>query len=111
MKSRGVHILVAEAFIPNPKNLPVVHHADDTKINSCIWNLAWVTYSENTKFAYKTGKIKSLSRLAPEEVMYIRKSYVPRHPEFGIKAMSKKFKVHQTTISDIIHYVTYKNIS
>lgn len=110
MKSRGVHIIVAEAFAPNPRNLPVVHHADDTKINSCVWNLAWVTYSENTKFAYKTGKIKPLSRLAPEEVMYIRKNYIPRHPEFGIKAMAKKFKVHQTTISDIIHYVTYKDI-
>ena len=106
----GIHILVAEAFTPNPQNLPVVHHADDTKINSCVWNLAWVTYSENTKFAYKTGKIKPLSRLAPEEVMYIRKNYIPRHPEFGIKAMAKKFKVHQTTISDIIHYVTYKDI-
>ncbi len=61
MKSRGVHIIVAEAFIPNPKNLPVVHHIDDAKINSCIWNLTWVTYSENTKLAYRAGKIKCVN--------------------------------------------------
>ncbi len=113
MKSRSVHIIVAEAFIPNPKNLPVVHHIDDTKSNSCIWNLAWVTYSENTKLAHRAGKIKCVNynrKFTPKEVMYIRKNYIPRHPKFGIKAMAKTFKVHKTTISDIIHYVTYKNI-
>ena len=30
-KQRRVHILVAEAYIPNPDNLPVVMHLDNNK--------------------------------------------------------------------------------
>ena len=59
MKSRGVHILVAEAFIPNPKNLPVVHHADDTvysqklcSTSSGIWNKSNVEKIQSTPDNY-----------------------------------------------------------
>lgn len=58
-----LHVLVAKAFIANPQKLPVVHHIDDNKINSCIWNLVWVTRSENTKLAYQSG-IKNLHGVA-----------------------------------------------
>ena len=41
------HRLVAEAFIPNPNNLPEVDHIDTNKDNNCVDNLRWVTHSEN----------------------------------------------------------------
>lgn len=44
---RKVHRLVAEAFIPNPNNLPEVDHIDTNKDNNCVDNLRWVTHSEN----------------------------------------------------------------
>lgn len=47
-----VHRLVAEAFIPNPLNLPVVMHLDNDKSNNYYLNLKWGTVSENTKQAF-----------------------------------------------------------
>lgn len=54
-KQRRVHILVAEAWIPNPDNKPIVMHKDNNKQNNSINNLKWGTISENTKQAYDDG--------------------------------------------------------
>ena len=35
-----VHRAVAEAFIPNPNNLPVVMHLDANKLNNAVSNLS-----------------------------------------------------------------------
>ena len=42
-----VHRLVAQYFIPNPNNLPVVRHLDGDKENNDVSNLAWGTHSDN----------------------------------------------------------------
>ena len=41
------HRLVAEAFLENVKNLPVVNHKDGNKLNNAVDNLKWVSYSDN----------------------------------------------------------------
>lgn len=54
-KQRRVHILVAEAYIPNPNNYPVVMHLDNDKQNCCVENLKWGTVKENTQQAFDDG--------------------------------------------------------
>lgn len=52
------HRLVAEAFIENLDNLPVVNHKDGNKLNNNIDNLEWVSYSENAKHAHNLELIQ-----------------------------------------------------
>ena len=51
-RQRRTHILVAEAYIPNPNNYPYVCHKDDNKENKHMNNLEWGTPSQNTKDAH-----------------------------------------------------------
>ena len=50
---RTVHRLVAEAFIPNPNNLPQINHKDENRANNSISNLEWCDGKYNTN--YGTG--------------------------------------------------------
>lgn len=48
-KSKAKHRLVAEAWIPNPDNLPIVDHINGDRMDCSIENLRWVTYKENSQ--------------------------------------------------------------
>jgi hypothetical protein len=50
-----IHRLVAEAFIPNPNDYPLVRHLDDDPANNCVWNLAWGTQEDNVRDMYANG--------------------------------------------------------
>jgi len=60
--SKLVHRLVAEHFISNPYNYPVVNHKDGNKLNNNIENLEWTTHSLNQKHAYEKGFNPSTKR-------------------------------------------------
>ena len=57
-RKRGIHQLVAEAFVHNPHDKPVVHHKDNDKTNNCAENLEWLTFEENSSRAHAGGMIK-----------------------------------------------------
>lgn len=55
-KWASIHRLVAQAFIPNPENLPIVMHLDDNTKNNRVDNLRWGTYRDNTHDSIQKGR-------------------------------------------------------
>ena len=49
--TRRLHRLVAQAFIPNPNNYPIVGHKNNVKSDSGAENLYWTTNTENIQKA------------------------------------------------------------
>ena len=59
-RSVGGYRLVAETYIPNPKNLKEVNHIDRDKTNNNVSNLEWLTKKDNLADAHaKKYKLKT----------------------------------------------------
>lgn len=63
-KAFRVHRLVAQAFIPNLNNLPIVNHINGVKDDNRVDNLEWCTEKHNTIHAHKTGLAKHSKKVA-----------------------------------------------
>ena len=114
-KNRFVHVLVAQAFIPNPEGKRQVNHIDGDKNNNRVSNLEWVTPAENIHHAFETGLRKIgcehfRAKLTAEQVREIRRDCVPGDPELGFKSFSRKFNVTPKIIRDAFYGKSYQNV-
>ena len=111
IKQRTIHVLVAEAFIPNPDNKPQVNHRIGMKFNCHVSNLEWATGSENMQHAVKNGLSKSGvdrsdSKIKNEaDIIYIRDN--PDH--LSQDELAAMFGVDKTAISLIQLGKSYPN--
>lgn len=100
-KMFSVHRLVAQAFIPNPDNLPMVNHKDENPLNNIVSNLEWCTNKYNinygsclTKRSIKLGTgVEQIDRKTGEHIATFT----------SITRASKTTGLSRTTISKILN--------
>lgn len=116
-RKKYTHRLIAEAFIPNPKNKPEVNHINGIKNDNRIKNLEWATYSENIKHAYNTGlRIHNVgkgekcprSKLTEKQILKIREKYTTGN--YTYKQLADEYSVTDTTIGLIIRRENWSHI-
>ena len=79
-RTASVHRMVAEAFIPNPYNLPEVNHIDCDRTNNCIENLEWCTHTDNIYYSIKMGNHISTTDVSGAN-----------NPNFGNDTLKRKY--------------------
>lgn len=114
-----IHRLVAEAYIPNPNNYPLVMHLDDDKTNNKVENLQWGTYSMNNQSAYdrglksgfykgKFGENHAASKISDKDRGRICRLY--SYGVFTRKELAHKFNLCTSQIGNILRNFKYKSV-
>ena len=112
--SAKVNKLVAEAFVPNPNNLPTVRYIDGNKMNNNASNLIWSTHKDNTAHAIELGNVNhngensALSRYTENTIQSIRREF----DKGGVtkKALSDKYGMSYTNVLRIINRDIWNHI-
>ena len=116
------HRLVAEAFIPNPDDLPFVNHKDENRQNNNVDNLEWCTVQYNNNYGTRKEKLRKTSGIRVAQyttdgkLVKIWNSMSEASQSFGckttanIRRVCKKIKGRNTYRGYVWRYVDKKVI-
>lgn len=89
-KSFQVHRLVAEAFIDNLDNKPIINHKNFNKLDNNVNNLEWCTQKENVNYSICNMKHRKIITHSNTKEKYI--SYRKSTNRYRITIDKKEYK-------------------
>ena len=108
-KFYSIHRLVAQAFVPNINNYPIVNHKDENKENNNVTNLEWCNHKYNSN--YGSAKIKMSNSAKKRKVNQYDMNMNLLNTFNSIKEASDKTKSNRRWISQCCKkkYLTCNN--
>ena len=79
IKQYKIHRLVAIAFLPNPKELPLINHKNEIKNDNRVENLEWCDWRYNTNYGNCINQLKS-QHINPIVQMDLLGNFVTKYP-------------------------------
>lgn len=102
-RSIAIHRLVAQAFIPNPNNLPEVNHLDTNRKNNCVDNLEWCTHIDNVQYSSALGHYKGrCGELNPNYNNHALSEKYTNNPELAKEKCGRKGGQNGRAVSIIV---------
>lgn len=75
----AIHRLIAEAFVPNPDNKPLINHKNGNKQDNRAENLEWCTQQENIRHAWSEGLSKKHHNYSRPVIQYSKDGSLIKH--------------------------------
>ena len=89
--TRKVHRIIAQAFIPNPCELPTVNHINEVKTDNRICNLEWASY--RTQVNHGTRSQRAMESIDSCEIeQTLPNGTVIRHP--SVRDAARSIGIH-----------------
>lgn len=111
-ETKLVHRIVAEAFLPNKYNLPLVLHRDDVPYNNRVDNLKWGTQQDNmddmvSKGRQIRGEDHPGTSVTDLDVLFIRYWC---NTGYGDRAVSEVFNIGRKAVNRIKLRRTWRHV-
>lgn len=111
---KKLHRMVAEAFIPNPDNLPEVNHKDCNRDNNTIGNLEWASRKSNMEHASHNGRLlqgsKHRSAKFTEKQVIELREFKKNNPKVSSNSMAKMHGVNSGTMSRLLSNKQWRHL-
>lgn len=95
-KWHNIHRLIAQTFISNPNNYPVVNHKNEDKLDNRIENLEWCTISYNNCYGTRIERVKN--KVSKPIIQYdLKGNFIKQFP--SLADASRELKISPSNIS------------
>ncbi len=113
-KREYVHRLVAKAFIPEIPGKHYVNHIDGVRYNNNLYNLEWVTSSENSQKRINKSKLDVSGENSPQAKIkadLVEKIYMDLKLGKKVMEIARKYKTTRSIVGHIKYKKAWKTLT